>query len=186
MQRQPARHRPASRWTIIKRIFSLAIPITFGSLIMPLSTTLDLAVVPRRLQDAGFTPERATALYGQLTGMASSVIYFPSVVTMALSMSLVPAISEAFVLKQRRLITSRTSVAIKLTVLFAFPAAVGLYLLAEPITILLFNNAEAGVPPGGNVLVPYPPLPLYNHHGDNAGAGTPGPAGDQHGRRRPG
>ncbi|HOB87371.1 MAG TPA: polysaccharide biosynthesis protein [Bacillota bacterium] len=146
VQRQPARHRPASRWTIIKRIFSLAIPITFGSLIMPLSTTLDLAVVPRRLQDAGFTPERATALYGQLTGMASSVIYFPSVVTMALSMSLVPAISEAFVLKQRRLITSRTSVAIKLTVLFAFPAAVGLYLLAEPITILLFNNAEAGYP----------------------------------------
>jgi hypothetical protein len=29
--------------------------------------------------------------------MASSVIYFPNVVTLALSMSLVPAISEAYV-----------------------------------------------------------------------------------------
>jgi stage V sporulation protein B len=146
MMRRQRRHSPALYGQIVKRIFGLAIPITFGSLIMPLITMIDLAVVPRQLQAAGFTAERATALYGQLTGMASSVIYFPNVVTLALSMSLVPAISEAFTLRQSSLILNRTAIAVKLTMLFCLPAAAGLFMLAEPITILLFSNAEAGYP----------------------------------------
>lgn len=136
--------RPESVSRIICRIFSLAIPITIGSLVIPLISLIDLAVVPRQLQAAGFEIERARALYGQLTGMASSVVYFPNVVALAISISLVPAISEAFALKNTNLIKSRTNIALKLTVLFSFPAAAGLYILAEPITVLLFNNAEAG------------------------------------------
>ena len=138
------RHNPAGYGSIVRRIFSLAIPITFGSLILPLITLIDLAIVPRQLQAAGLSVERATSLYGQLTGMAGSIVYFPNVVTLALSMSLVPAISEAFALRNTALITNRSSISIKLTTLFCIPAAVGLFLLATPITRLLFNNAEAG------------------------------------------
>ena len=142
--RKQARHSPSSIGQIIRRIFSLAVPITFGSLILPLITLIDLVIVPRQLQSAGFTPERATALYGQLTGMAGSIIYFPNVITIALSMSLVPAVSEAFALRNYKLIAYRSAVSVKLTLLFSMPAALGLYILAEPITVLLFNNAEAG------------------------------------------
>lgn len=142
--RKQARHSPSSIGQIIRRIFSLAVPITFGSLILPLISLIDLVIVPRQLQFAGFTPERATALYGQLTGMAGSIIYFPNVITIALSMSLVPAISEAFALRNYKLIAYRSAVSVKLTLLFSIPAALGLYILAEPITVLLFNNAEAG------------------------------------------
>ncbi len=144
LERRQSRHTPSATGEIIRRIFSLAIPITFGSLILPLITLIDLAVVPRQLQAAGFTAERATALYGQLTGMASSIIYFPNVVTIALGMSLVPAISEAYALKNHKAIVSRSAMAIKLTLLFSIPATLGLYILAEPITVLLFANAEAG------------------------------------------
>jgi len=138
------RHSPAATSQIILRIIKLAVPITFGSLILPLITLIDLAVVPRQLQAAGFSPERATALYGQLTGMAGSIVYFPNVVTIALSMSLVPAISEAIALRSHKLIKSRSAISIKMTLLFSIPSALGLFILAEPITVLLFNNAEAG------------------------------------------
>lgn len=37
-------------------------------------------------------------MFGQLTGMAMSIVNLPSVITVAMSMSLVPAISEAFAL----------------------------------------------------------------------------------------
>ncbi len=144
LEQKQSRHTPSAFGQILRRIFSLAIPITFGSLILPLITLIDLAVVPRQLQAAGLTPERATQLYGQLTGMASSIIYFPNVITIALGMSLVPAISEAFALRSHKLIASRSAMAIKLTLYFCIPSALGLYLLAEPITVLLFNNAEAG------------------------------------------
>ncbi len=131
---------------IIRHIFALAIPITFGSLIMPLLSLIDLAIVPGRLRAIGFMKEQATALFGQLTGLAGSVVYFPNVVTLALSMSLVPAISEALVLRNKELIRSRSSVSIKLTALFSVPAAIGLYLLAGPVIVVLFGpeNAAAG------------------------------------------
>ncbi len=129
---------------IVSRIFSLAIPVTIGGLVVPLISLIDLAVVPRQLQAAGYDLETARALYGQLTGMAGPIVYFPNVIALAISISLVPAISEAFALKDMRLIQSRTSIAVKLTVLFSLPSALGLYLLAEPISILLYNNAAAG------------------------------------------
>ena len=37
-------------------------------------------------------------MFGQLTGMAMSIINLPSVITVAMSMSLVPSISEAYAL----------------------------------------------------------------------------------------
>lgn len=137
---------PESVSRIINRILSLAVPVTIGGLVIPLISLIDLAVVPRQLQAAGFDIASARALYGQLTGMAGSVVYFPNVVALALSMSLVPAISEAYTLKNDGLIRSRSAVAVKLTALFSIPSAVGLFVLAEPITVLLFNNAEAGYP----------------------------------------
>ena len=129
---------------IIRRIFALAIPITFGSLIMPLLSLIDQLIVPGRLMAIGFAREQATAYFGQLTGMAGSVVYFPNVVTLALSMSLVPAISEALVLRDRALIRNRAAISIKLTVLFSLPAAIGLFLLATPVTSLLFGMENAG------------------------------------------
>ena len=138
------KHDPDPVFKIIRRIFSLAIPVTIGGLVVPLISLIDLAVVPRQLQAAGFDLETARALYGQLTGMAGPIVYFPNVVALALSISLVPAISEAYALGNRALIQGRTSIAVKLTVLFSLPSALGLYLLAEPITVLLYNNAAAG------------------------------------------
>lgn len=129
---------------IIKKIFSLAVPVTIGGLVIPLMNMIDLAVVPRQLIAGGFSLEKARALYGQLTGMAGSVVYFPNVIALAISISLVPAISEACALKNDELVKSRSALGIKLTVLFSLPATLGLFLLAEPVTLLLFNNAQAG------------------------------------------
>ena len=141
---QQTEHQPESVRRIIRRILTLAIPVTIGGLVIPLITLIDLAIVPRQLLAAGFDLERARALYGQLTGMAGSVVYFPNVVALALSISLVPAISEAFALQYNFLVQRRSAIAIKLTVLFSFPSALGLFVLAKPVTVLLFNNAEAG------------------------------------------
>lgn len=137
-------HNPDTTYRIIASIFRLAIPVTIGGLVIPLISLIDLAVVPRQLQAAGFDLATARALYGQLTGMAGPIVYFPNVIALALSISLVPAISEAYALQDRRLIQSRAAIAIKLTVLFSLPSAIGLFLLAEPITLLLYNNAAAG------------------------------------------
>jgi stage V sporulation protein B len=129
---------------IVYQIFTLSVPITLGSLVMPLITIVDLSIVPQRLHDAGFDTGRATALYGQLTGMAGPLVHIPTIITVALAISLVPAISEAVALKRMNQVRERSYLAIRMTLLLGLPAALGLYLLAEPITVLLFQNAEAG------------------------------------------
>ncbi|HHU75620.1 MAG TPA: polysaccharide biosynthesis protein [Firmicutes bacterium] len=131
---------------VLYRIFALSIPITLGSLVLPLINLLDLSIVPLRLHQAGFSTVEATSLYGQLTGMANSVIQFPVLLTIALAMSLVPAISEAQALRSTTLIRERTGLALRVTLFFAIPASLGLFILAEPTTLVLFDNVGASYP----------------------------------------
>ncbi|SHM21451.1 stage V sporulation protein B [Caldanaerovirga acetigignens] len=128
------------------QLFYYAVPITLGGLIVPVMNLADAAIVTRRLQDAGFSMLRATQLYGQLTGMAAPIINLPAVVTMSIAASLVPAISEAMALKSGQLVAQRAKTGIRVTLMFALPAAVGLYVLAEPVCALLYKNPEAGIP----------------------------------------
>jgi stage V sporulation protein B len=131
---------------IIYNLFAFAIPITLGGLIIPIMNLADAAIVNRRLQFAGFTIKRATELYGQLTGMAAPLTNLPAVVTISLSASLVPAISEALALNKMDLVAARADTGIRISIIFGLPAAMGMFVLATPITMLLYNNMEAGIP----------------------------------------
>ncbi|TYP50868.1 putative polysaccharide biosynthesis protein [Thermosediminibacter litoriperuensis] len=128
------------------RLFAFAIPITLGGLIIPVMNLADAAIVTRRLQDAGFSVIRATELYGQLTGMAAPLINLPAVMTMSMAASLVPAVSEAVALKNARMVAARAETGVRVTFIFALPAAMGLFVLAEPVSVLLYKNPQAGIP----------------------------------------
>jgi len=130
---------------VLYRIGALSAPVMLGSIIIPITNLIDFAVVPLRLHHAGLG-EHATALYGQLTGMAGSIIHLPTVIGVALTISLVPAISEANALDNKALLRYRVETAQRLAMLFSIPSAVGLFLLSDNITFMLFDNLEAGYP----------------------------------------
>jgi len=131
-------------WEITKRIVTLAVPVSLASLVMPIVQNIDVVIVPARLGVAGYTIEEATALFGQLSQMAATLINLPTIITVALSMSLVPAISEAYTLGNFDLIRSRVAAAVRVTIILELPAFVGLYILAAAIMDLLYGYPEAG------------------------------------------
>lgn len=131
---------------ILKRLFTLSFPIALGALVMPMIQTLDALLVPLRLQVAGCTMQEATELFGQLSGMAGTLVNLPGVITIALAMSLVPAVSAAAARQQYEVINGRLNAAIRLMLLFSLPAAVGFYVLGLPISHLLYGLSEAGWP----------------------------------------
>lgn len=131
-------------WGIAKEIFVLAIPIALGASIYPIIRSIDAALVPTRLLSLGFSREEATALYGQLSGMALPIVNLPTVITTALSTSILPAITEAVSIGNIRQAEARASQGIRLTFLLALPAAAGLWLFATPIMNLLYDRPEAG------------------------------------------
>ena len=85
----------SSTWTIIKRIFALSLPVSAASIMLPVVSNLDLAIVPQRLEVAGYSVNEATELFGYLTGMAVPLVNLATILTASLAVSLVPAISKA-------------------------------------------------------------------------------------------
>ncbi|MGE5506971.1 MAG: putative polysaccharide biosynthesis protein [Chitinophagales bacterium] len=131
---------------ILRRIYRLSAPIVIGALIVPLTQSLDAALVPRRLLEAGYSQEMARALYGQLSGMAMVLVYFPASLLVGLSVTIVPALAEAVAHRRVRQVWQRIEESLWLTVALSLPAAAGLWLLAEPICALLFGDPGAGAP----------------------------------------
>ena len=129
---------------VIKRIVKLALPVSLANIMLPVVSSIDLLIVPARLEVAGYTVEQATELFGYLTGMAVALINLPTILTASLAASLVPAISEAFTLKGKSRIYQRTATAMRLSNIITIPAFAGMCLLATPISQMLYATPNAG------------------------------------------
>ncbi len=127
-----------------REIFSHALPLGLGALAIPLIGLLNSAIIPRRLQTLGYTSAEATALFGQFSGMAMVLFFFPLILTTALAISLVPEVSQALARGDISRIQRRTNRAITLTMQTTIPAAVGYIVLGRDICELLFGYPLAG------------------------------------------
>ncbi|MBQ4649813.1 MAG: polysaccharide biosynthesis protein [Firmicutes bacterium] len=128
--------------SIIKEILIIAVPITIGAAILPLVNSIDSMMVMRRLMETGWNEAQAEALWGRLGSYCSSLIGMPQVFIQAIVMSLVPAISAGFKVKNYGEVNDNMSFAMRAAMLVGFPCAVGMFTLAEPILVLLYYTPE--------------------------------------------
>lgn len=131
---------------LAKEFVRLAIPVSFGAVVIPLVQVLDAVIVPGRLKALNYTVSQATALYGQLSGMAAVLINLPTIFTISIATSLVPAISEAMARDDRKLLNERLNYSFRAGMIISFPCTAGLFVLAAQICSLLYATPEAGVP----------------------------------------
>jgi stage V sporulation protein B len=135
-------------WDLAKEVVRLAIPVSFGAVVLPLVQVLDAIIVPGRLIAINYSTSQATALYGQLSGMAAVLISLPTIFTISIATSLVPAISEAITRKDQNVLNERLNYGFRAGMIISFPCAAGLYILAFQICDLLYATPEAGIPLG--------------------------------------
>lgn len=160
---------------ILKKILKVAIPICIGAMVMPLVSMVDSVIVIRRLMVAGYSLDAANSALGQL-GMGVAVANIPMVVTTAMGMSLVPAISESFALGKFKEARKNSKMAIKITLLLVLPCAFGLASLSSPIMNLLYPKEPMNVI--GAILFVLTPSTiflglLYSFNGILQGMGKP-------------
>lgn len=129
---------------IIKRIFQLSLPVSAASIMLPIVSNLDLMIVPQRLEVAGYSVGEATELFGYLTGMAVPLVNLSCIITASMAMSIVPAISEARALKQKDRVYNQTAASVRISNFVCFPAFVCVFVLATPISALIYNAPGAG------------------------------------------
>ncbi|WP_432404977.1 putative polysaccharide biosynthesis protein [Wukongibacter sp. M2B1] len=136
---------------IIKNLLLIAIPITMGAAVLPLMNAIDTGIVMRRLMAIGYEYEVANKLWGQL-GMGNTIINFPQAITAALQVSLVPAIAYVVARKNRVELLKNVEAGIRITLLIALPAAVGLSILSKEIMLLLYSSKVEAAIGAGEIL----------------------------------
>ncbi|KAB3535296.1 polysaccharide biosynthesis protein [Alkaliphilus pronyensis] len=130
--------------SIIKKLLWIAFPITIGGILASVMGLIDSIIVHSRLIETGYTAEAATILYGRLTGKAVTLMNVPLTLSMAMTASLVPAISESFSRGSLNELRKKAALGIKITVMLALPSAIGLSILSNQIIHLLWGKGELG------------------------------------------
>ncbi|WP_088102624.1 stage V sporulation protein B [Halalkalibacter urbisdiaboli] len=120
-------------------LMRISLPTTGSRLIGSLSLFFEPIVVAQSLALAGVATVVATRQYGELTGFVIPVLLLPTFITYSLSVSLVPAVSEAAAQNQYKLIHHRLGQALRIALISGGISAVVLYIFAEPIMTLMYD-----------------------------------------------
>ena len=111
-----------------------------------LITLIDTKLVQGRLQDAlGYTLDQMRAAYGNYSA-CMDLYNLPSSLMVALTASVIPAVSAAVTQRDRRQSARIVRSSLRVTALLAFPMGLGLWALSDPLFRLFYRsyNAELG------------------------------------------
>ncbi|MEG1874442.1 MAG: polysaccharide biosynthesis protein [Angelakisella sp.] len=140
-----------------RRLVKIAVPIALSTLVVNLSSLIDLASVMNCLHSAieqdgqtilqmyqGSIPPELNLnllpeyLYGSYSGLAHSIFNLIPAITAGLGISAIPAVSRAWAHDNKQNLEQTISSILRLTMLVALPAGLGLAVLAKPILLFLY------------------------------------------------
>lgn len=138
---QLANELPESRSSIAKQLMGISLPITIGACIVPLSQYIDSTMLVGRLMSTGMEAGKAASVYGLFSGTVIRIINIPTALALAVSMSLVPAISSAKAIEDHRQIVRQTDLGMRFAFLIGLPCSIGMSVLAEPLMRFFYEGS---------------------------------------------
>ena len=133
-----------SHRSLCKELLRLTIPLTGNRLALSLLHSFEAILIPLMLRRYGFTNAESLSSFGVLNGMAMPFIMFPSAITNALAVLLLPTISEAQALGNHRLIGKTTTLAIKYTLIIGVFSTGIFVFFGMPLGTIVYDNETAG------------------------------------------
>ena len=129
------------RWLSIGK---MAAPLSGNRLLISFLQSVEALLIPQRLRLFGYTATQALSQYGILNGMALPMVLFPSAITGAVSMMLVPTVSRANTLHDQREIARTVEATIQGSLLLGIFCTGAFLLFGKDLGLLLFDNEQAG------------------------------------------
>lgn len=127
--------------TILRKLLKYGLPITLSAGIQNFGGLVDMVNVNSRLLHAGFTSVEADILYGLLYNY-KVLLSVPLIIVTALGTTVLPRVSKAFYLKDKKEIKTSLNSAFRITLSITIPAAVGLAILSDDVYKLLYGGVE--------------------------------------------
>lgn len=138
---------------LLRKIVKYGVPITICVGMTYAGNLVDVYNTKSRLMVGGITEVNASILYGWLVKY-QSLLNVPIAIISSLSAAILPAISGAIAVKDKKLARNKINYSFRLCFLIAVPCAVGLASLSAPIyDMLKFRGGEFIMAYGSVVLV---------------------------------
>jgi len=113
-------------------------PVFLTQVIASSAYAAEPILVNRALLHGGISASEAAALYGELTGLAVFLVWFPTTFSYSLSQSLIPAMAEAWTQSDRERTVDLLRQSVRHTAAFTFPFAAYFFFFASPLAEGLF------------------------------------------------
>ncbi|MCL2361104.1 MAG: polysaccharide biosynthesis protein [Defluviitaleaceae bacterium] len=121
-------------------IMGMALPLTGNRVTGSLLTAWENVLIPSRLQMFGLSAAESISEFGRISGMAMPLIFFPTAVLTALSVTLVPAVAEAAAANRLDRITGATSKAMMFASIIGMGAASLFVFLGHELGMAIYNQ----------------------------------------------
>ena len=130
---------------MLKRIFSISLPITASAAVMSLTSLIDLSIIMRRLETLGYSEAEAGALYGNYTTLAVPIFNLAVSIITPISIAFMPVLTRARVSADVRLRDGALRDAMELSAIVTAPLLVGTLAFSKEMLTLLFGNMNVSL-----------------------------------------
>ena len=127
---------------ILKIVGLTMLPIVLSQTIYQISGTLDNIIFGNVMQDLGYAESQRAIFWEAYANKYKWLYNVPVAISTAFGTSIVPSLIATFTEGNLPLVRKKVASAVKLNMMIAIPAAVGLAVLAKPILLLLFDHQE--------------------------------------------
>lgn len=127
--------------SIIRKLIRYGLPITLSAGLQNFGSLVDMVNVNARLAVAGFNMQECQVLYGVL-GRYKTLLSVPLIIVTALATTVLPAISGAVAVKDKKEIKKRTGFAFRIVFIITVPAAAGLAILSSEVFEMLYGTSQ--------------------------------------------
>lgn len=144
-------HRKESSADIYRELFATILPIILSTVVYNISTVLDQGIFNAILKSQGYTEEQYSIIWGIYVGKYRVLMNVVLSLASSLGPAIVPSMTAAISRNNKKEAIRNISKAIRFTMIFSIPCALGLAALGGPITVMLFHP-DSGVPLAAGIM----------------------------------
>lgn len=125
-----------------KIIAITVIPIILSQTVYQLSGIVDVTLFNSIMDLKGVSDKLVSTMQGIYSTKYRLLVNVPLAVSTALASSMIPSLVTSFAARDISAVKAKVALAVKVNMIIAFPSAMGLAVLAEPIIRLLFPSSD--------------------------------------------
>lgn len=134
-------HQPGIR----KKILYISVPVSASSLIRTGLKAMENIMIPAGFEKHGYSRKMSLEEYGKIHGMVMPVLMFPASVILAFSVLMLPEVSEANALKQKKRVEYSVTRALQLTAVMSVLTAGIFAAFSNQLGIAIYNSPDCGL-----------------------------------------